>query len=112
MKKRAIIVNVGRGSLIPTQDLYDVLQEGHLGGAALDVTEIEPLPKDSPLWRAPNLLLTPHIAGWYHVPQILESMVEIAGDNLKAVLHGGEIRNEVDFEAGYRKFKESKMSKI
>ena len=105
MKKGAIIVNVGRGSLIPTQDLYDVLQEGHLGGAALDVTEIEPLPKDSPLWRAPNLLLTPHIAGWYHVPQILESMVEIAGDNLKAVLHGGKIRNEVDFEAGYRKFK-------
>jgi len=105
MKKGAIVVNVGRGSLIPTQDLCDVLQEGHLGGAAIDVTEIEPLPKNSPLWHAPNLLLTPHIAGWYHVPQILETMVEIAGDNLKAVIHGGEIRNEVDFEAGYRKFK-------
>jgi phosphoglycerate dehydrogenase-like enzyme len=63
MKKDAVIVNVGRGSLIKTDDLIRKLQEGHLKGAALDVCEVEPLPEDSPLWDMENVMITPHISG-------------------------------------------------
>ena len=62
-EKDAILVNVGRGSLIPTEDLIRVLEEGHLKGAVLDVFETEPLPETSPLWNMENVLITPHIAG-------------------------------------------------
>lgn len=104
MKEGAVLLNVGRGSLIPTQDLCDALHSGKLGGAAIDVTEQEPLEPDSPLWDAPNLLITPHVAGKYHMQQILESIVEIAAYNLNAILTDGTIKNEVDFQTGYRKF--------
>lgn len=63
MKKEAILVNVGRGSLIPTEDLIRVLQEGHLKGAVLDVFETEPLSSNSPLWEMNQVIITPHIAG-------------------------------------------------
>ena len=56
-----------------------MLVEGHLGGAILDVTEEEPLPADSPLWDLPNLLITPHVSGNYHMRQILDTVVKIAG---------------------------------
>lgn len=104
MKKGALLINVGRGSLIPTQDLIDALTDGPLGGAAIDVAEEEPLPSDSPLWEAPNLLITPHVSGNYHTRDILDSIVSIAGENLKAYLAGEPIRCEVDFATGYRKF--------
>jgi len=55
MKPSAALVNIGRGSLIPTQDLVKALEEGVIAAAAIDVAEQEPLPKDSPLWEAPNL---------------------------------------------------------
>ena len=79
--------------------------EGHLGGAILDVTEEEPLPADSPLWDLPNLLITPHVSGNYHMRQILDTVVKIAGENLEAFLDGKELVNEVDLCTGYRKFK-------
>jgi len=60
MKKGAIIVNVGRGSAINQDALIELLQNGHLGGAGLDVTTPEPLPKGNPLWTLPNVVLTPH----------------------------------------------------
>ncbi|HEY0920887.1 D-2-hydroxyacid dehydrogenase [Devosia sp.] len=59
----AILVNVGRGGLIDSVALAEALQTGRLGGAGLDVTEPEPLPPGHPLWRAPNLVITPHVAG-------------------------------------------------
>jgi len=62
MKKGAIIINVGRGSAIDQDALADLLQNGHLGGAALDVTIPEPLPTDSPLWDMPNVIITPHVS--------------------------------------------------
>lgn len=106
MKDGAFLINAGRGSLIPTKDLCEALYSGKLGGAAIDVAEQEPLPEDSMLWNAPNLLVTPHISGNYHMRQIKELIVEIAADNLKAVMSGGRIKNEVDFQTGYRKFQE------
>lgn len=63
LPKHAMIINVGRGSLIPTDDLVFVLQEEKIAGAALDVTEVEPLPNDSPLWEMSNVIITPHNSG-------------------------------------------------
>ena len=105
MKPGAILINVGRGSLIPGEALKKMLVEGHLGDAILDVTEEEPLPADSPLWDLPNLLITPHVSGNYHMRQILDTVVKIAGENLEAFLDGKELVNEVDLCTGYRKFK-------
>lgn len=59
----AIIVNVGRGGLVDSLALAEALKAGRLGGAGLDVTDPEPLPPDHPLWQAPNLVITPHVAG-------------------------------------------------
>lgn len=103
MKTSAVLVNVGRGSLIPTQDLVWALEEGVIAGAAIDVAEQEPLPEDSPLWEAPNLIITPHVAGSYHTRQILDTVVEIAGENFQAFLAGRPLKNEVDFQTGYRR---------
>lgn len=103
MKPSSILVNIGRGSLIPTQDLVRVLEAGVIAGAAIDVAEQEPLPEDSPLWDAPNLIITPHVAGNYHTRDILDKAVKIAGENFKAFLEGRPLRNEVDFATGYRK---------
>ena len=62
MKEGAIIVNIGRGSAIDQDALIELLQNGHIGGAALDVTTPEPLPPNNPLWDIPNVLITPHIS--------------------------------------------------
>lgn len=104
MKKDAILINVGRGSLVETNELIAALEEGKIAGAAIDVAEIEPLPQDSPLWDTKNLLITPHVAGNYHTRDILNTAVLIAGENLKAFLEGKPLKNEVDFLTGYRKF--------
>ena len=103
MKPEAVLINIGRGSLIPTQDLIRVLEEKIIAGAAIDVAEQEPLPEDSGLWKAANLILTPHVAGNYHTQDILDKAVKIAGENLRAFLEGKVLRNEVDFTTGYRK---------
>ena len=62
MKKGAFIINIGRGSAIDQDALIGLLQSGHIGGAALDVTTPEPLPQDNPLWDMPNVIITPHIS--------------------------------------------------
>ncbi|TWH30699.1 phosphoglycerate dehydrogenase-like enzyme [Isoptericola variabilis J7] len=63
LPSHARFVNVGRGATVDEEALVAALRDGTLAGAALDVTEVEPLPEDSPLWDAPNLILTPHVAG-------------------------------------------------
>ena len=63
MKRGARLINIGRGSLLGEEALIRALRDGALGGAALDVAQAEPLPAESPLWHAPNILITPHIAG-------------------------------------------------
>jgi phosphoglycerate dehydrogenase-like enzyme len=87
----AYVVNVGRGSTVDEPALVAALAEGRIAGAALDVTETEPLPAESPLWDAPNLLLTPHAAGGRPV-----GADELVSANLAALLGGRDLRNVVD----------------
>lgn len=95
MKEGSIFANAGRGDLVNQSALLSALQSGHLAGAALDVCTPEPLPGDDALWTAPNLLLTPHISGFYHLPVTLDNIVAIAAENIHALLSGGELRNRV-----------------
>lgn len=86
----AYLVNVGRGSTVDERALVEALRSGELAGAALDVTEIEPLPADSHLWDAPGLVLTPHMAGGRPV-----GADELISHNLSALRAGRSLRNVV-----------------
>lgn len=86
----ALVVNVGRGSTVDEAALVAALRSGRLAAAALDVTRTEPLPADSPLWDAPNLLITPHAAGGR--PVGAEALI---GHNLAALRAGEPLRNVV-----------------
>jgi phosphoglycerate dehydrogenase-like enzyme len=103
MKRGSILLNVGRGTAIDQEALVKALKNGPLAGASIDVTDPEPLPADHPLWRCENLLLTPHIAGDYHLQETLDQIVELFIDNLGRYARGKELRNPVDKKTGYRK---------
>jgi len=103
MKRGAFLLNVGRGSAVDQDALAELLENGHLGGAGLDVTDPEPLPAEHPLWKAKNALITPHVSGGFHLPQTLDRIVGIAARNLSHFLHGEEMENVVDFATGYKK---------
>lgn len=104
MKKDAILVNVGRGSLIDTRALEKVMAEGHIFGAALDVTDPEPLSEDSPLWDMDNVIITPHVAGigFGHLTGTEARVADICSENLRRYVNGEEIFNIVDPAIGYR----------
>lgn len=103
MKKEAVLANVGRGSLIPTEALIRALQEKHLKGAVLDVFETEPLPSDSPLWEMDQVILTPHIAGpsFGGNTEIQDMIWNICMENLERYLNGKELKNIVRLNEGY-----------
>lgn len=104
MKKTAVLVNAGRGSLIDTAALEKVMAEGHLFGAALDVTAPEPLPESSPLWDMENVIITPHVAGigFGHLPETERKIADICCENLARYVRGEELINLVDRATGYR----------
>lgn len=96
MPTDAIVINVGRGGLVDTDALVDILQANQLHGAALDVTDPEPLPADHPLWTLDNVYLTPHVSG--HTPEYFERCADILEQNLMHLEGGGsteEVRNRV-----------------
>lgn len=97
MKQGALIVNVGRGSVIDTNALTDKLKSGHLFGAVLDVFENEPLDNNSPLWEMENVLITPHISGvsFGHSEHTEDLIAEICAENLRKYLSGEQLRNVV-----------------
>ncbi len=103
MKNSAVFINCGRGNAVQTGVLADALRGGKIAAAGIDVCETEPLPEDSPLWELENLLITPHVSGNFHLPDILEKIVQLSAENLSAYLAGKPLRNIVDFETGYKK---------
>ena len=103
MKDSAVFINCGRGNAVAADVLYQALHDQKIAAAGIDVTELEPLPSDSPLWELENLMITPHISGGHHLPETFERIVEICAQNLSAYLNGKELRNVVDFATGYKK---------
>lgn len=103
LKPEAVIINVGRGSAIDTEALVEALREERIAGAALDVTDPEPLPMDHPLWDLRHSLITPHVSGGFALPETLEKIVDICAENLKRYVNGEELKNIVDLETGYCK---------
>lgn len=101
MKKGAYLINDGRGGAIDTEALKRALLDGHLGGAALDVTEPEPLPENDTLWDMPNVIITAHSAGSYTVEANRERVVAIAGENLRRYVRGEALTHVVDRVHGY-----------
>lgn len=95
MKKGSFFVNGGRGDLVCTEALCDALESGHLAGAALDVTDPEPLPEDHRLWDIPNAFVTPHVSGFYHLPETLRNVVAICTENVRRYEAGEPLRNTV-----------------
>ena len=93
IKKGAFLLNVGRGNAIEPQALKEALRSKHLRGAALDVTEPEPLPTEDELWEMDNVILTPHVAGFLAETQ--QRVVLIAADNLSRWIRGEPLRNVV-----------------
>ena len=92
LPRGAHVINVGRGELIDEPALIAAMQTGHLGGAALDVFAVEPLPAESPLWRLPNVIVTPHTAG--RTALSAHRAAEIFTDNLGRFTRGEALRNE------------------
>ena len=103
MREDALLVNVGRGTMIVTKDLERTLAEGRFYGVVLDVMDPEPLPQDSPLWSCERVLLTPHISGigFDHEPQTDAHIWDICFENLHRYLDGKPLTHVVDVRAGY-----------
>ena len=95
MKEDAILISSGRGSVLDQEALARTMKGGRLWGAALDVTEPEPLPTDSPLWDIPNLIITPHVAGGMRLELTRRVCIQMAQDNLRRYLAGEPLKNRV-----------------
>jgi phosphoglycerate dehydrogenase-like enzyme len=94
MKPSGHLINIGRGAIVVLDDLVAALRAGTIAGAALDVYDVEPLPEDHPLWGFPNVILTPHTAGYS--PIVAERHRALLVDNLGRFARGEPPRNAVD----------------
>jgi phosphoglycerate dehydrogenase-like enzyme len=94
LRPTSYLINVGRGAIVVLDDLVDALRAGRLAGAALDVYEVEPLPASHPLWDFPNVILTPHTAGY--APVIAERHLTTIVENVRRFARGEALLNVVD----------------
>jgi phosphoglycerate dehydrogenase-like enzyme len=99
MKPSGILVNIGRGAIVNLDDLVWALETRKIAGAGLDVAEQEPLPGDHPLWRMPNVIITPHVAG--QSPRVASRHLAVLLDNLQRFIAGQPLANVVDKRAWY-----------
>ena len=99
MKPTAFLINVGRGGLVDETALLTALQEGQIAGAAFDVFAEEPLSPESPLWKAPNLIISPHISG--NTTTYDEKAVRVFEENLRRYIEKRPLLNVVDRAKGY-----------
>jgi phosphoglycerate dehydrogenase-like enzyme len=94
LRPSSYLINIGRGAIVVLDDLVAMLRDGKLAGAALDVFEVEPLPADHPLWDFPNVILTPHTAGYS--PVIAERHLATLAENVGRFARGEALVNVVD----------------
>jgi phosphoglycerate dehydrogenase-like enzyme len=99
MKLTAYLINIGRGAIVELAALTEASQAGEIAGAALDVFEVEPLPADHPLWGLPNVILTPHVAGYS--PRIAERHLAVLEENLRRFVQCQPLLNVVDKREWY-----------
>jgi phosphoglycerate dehydrogenase-like enzyme len=99
MKHGALLINVARGPIVVEKELVAALQSGHLGGAGLDVTEIEPLPVESPLWDLPNVVITPHVGA--QSARRADTTTDLICENLRRYFSGRPLINLVDKKLGF-----------
>src|SRR5438874_196573 len=99
LKPGAYFISVGRGRSTVTADLIAALESGKLAGAGLDVVDPEPLPSDSPLWRLPNVIVTPHVSA--DTPLAEEQRTALLRENLRRYAAGEPMLSVVDIECGY-----------
>ena len=99
LRPSAYLINIARGEIIDTAALIAALEQGRLAGAALDVVPNEPLPPEHPLWRMPNVWITPHISA--SSPRTSERAIAIFLENVRRDLAGQPLINLVDLQAGY-----------
>ena len=99
LKPTAYLVDISRGEIVDHNTLIPLLREHKIGGAALDVFPVEPLPADSPLWKLPNVILSPHIAGFS--PHYDERAAVLFTTNLQRYLDELPLYNHLDLELEY-----------
>ena len=99
LPRGAVVVNVGRAKIIDTDALVEALKSGHLGGAALDVFPQEPLPAEHPLWKTPNVILTPHTSGFRHGHW--DEVIDLFAENIERYQRGEPLKFRIDPELGY-----------
>lgn len=99
MDESAVFINVGRGNTVVEEELVKALQTEEIKGAMLDVFEKEPLPEESPLWKMPNVIITPHNAG--PTPHYAKRAFEMFRNNLARFHQGEDLANQVDLDREY-----------
>lgn len=99
MQSHALLINVTRGKIVDGEALIRALNDELIGGAGLDVTPVEPLPADNPLWDMPNVIITPHVAGGS--PIRMDRTVALFCDNLERFLVGKPLLSVIDKRKGY-----------
>ena len=99
MKPTTVFMNIGRGQTVVEDDLIEALQSGKIAGAVLDVYTVEPLPKESPLWSMPNVLMYPHSADddRFYIDRVVKRLF----DNIERFKNGQELTFTVDKKLGY-----------
>jgi len=97
--RKTFVSNIARGAIIKTDDLIDALDKGLIRGAALDVTDPEPLPDGHPLWKAKNVIITPHVSG--NSTAYTERVLALLENNLTRLSEGKELMNQVSRRDGY-----------
>jgi phosphoglycerate dehydrogenase-like enzyme len=99
MKKTAFFINVGRGGSVVTDDLAKALTDGVIAGASVDVTNPEPLPPDHPLWKAPHVIITPHVSGQSELGA--RSREIVLREQVRRYVAGDKLLSVVDIKKGY-----------